>query len=93
VNWKLEHGRSFFIDIVRDGIALKDTRELRFSDPRPLPPATAYEEAADHFGGWIESAADFLETADFGRGRNFTKMAAFNLHQAAETIYQGCFSS
>jgi len=88
-NWKLEHGRGFFIDILRDGVVLKDTRGVVFSEPRPLPPTTALEEATDYFEEWKESFDDFKLAADtlIQNGRN--KRAAFNLHQAVETLYQG----
>ncbi len=88
-NWKLEHGRGFFIDILRDGVVLKDTRGVVFSEPRPLPPTTALQEATDYFEEWKESFDDFKLAADtlIQNGRN--KRAAFNLHQAVETLYQG----
>lgn len=89
VNWKLEHGRGFFIDILRDGIVLKDTPGAEFSEPQPLPPATALHEAREYFEEWQEDAREFIETANFCRSRGFTKKAAFNLHQATEALYQG----
>lgn len=89
VNWKLEHGRAFFIDIARDGVLLKDTPSISFVEPQPLSPATALQEAQEHFEDWSESVEEFLETAKFTRGRGFTRKAAFQLHQAAETLYQG----
>lgn len=89
VNWKLEHGRGFFIDIARDGAILQDTPGITFSEPKPLPPATALEEAEGYLEEWTESFDDFMLAANtlVERGRN--KRAAFNLHQAAETVYQG----
>lgn len=94
VNWKLEHGRGFFIDILRDGVVLKDTPGVDFSEPQPLPPATALEEASDHFEEWQGSTMRFLKlakisTEEGASDQEWRKNAAFNLHQAAETIYQG----
>lgn len=89
VNWKLEHGRSFFIDIVRDGVVLYEISDARFVDPQPLPPETALEEAEEYFADWTESVAEFLDTARYSRGRGYTKKAAFLLHQAVEVLYQG----
>lgn len=89
VNWKLEHGRGFFIDIARDGVVLQDTPGIAFSEPQPLPPSTALEEAKEYYEEWKQDADEFLATVEFCRSRGFTKKAAFNLHQAAETIYQG----
>ncbi|MGE7199606.1 HEPN domain-containing protein [Brevundimonas naejangsanensis] len=89
VNWKLEHGRGFFIDIARDGVVLQNTPGVAFSEPQPLPPSTALEEAKEYYEEWKQDADEFLATVEFCRSRGFTKKAAFNLHQAAETIYQG----
>ncbi|GAW39746.1 HEPN domain protein [Brevundimonas sp. SH203] len=89
VNWKLEHGRGFFIDIARDGVVLQDTPGVAFSEPQPLPPSTALEEAKEYYEEWKQDADEFLAMVEFCRSRGFTKKAAFNLHQAAETIYQG----
>lgn len=88
-NWKLEHGRGFFIDILRDGVVLKDTPGITFSEPRPLPPTTAFEEASEHFEEWKESEAGFARLAAFAISNGDLKHAAFLLHQTAETLYQG----
>jgi predicted nucleotidyltransferase/HEPN domain-containing protein len=89
VNWKLEHGRPFFIDIIREGVVLKDTPGASFVDPQPLPPATALAEAEEYWADCNESYQDFMLAAStlMKAGRN--KRAAFNLHQATETLYQG----
>ena len=89
INWKLEHGRGFFIDIARDGVPLTDTPGVAFSEPQPLLPSTALQEAIDHFEEWREMADGFTMAANLLREKDQTKLAAFNLHQAAETIYQG----
>lgn len=93
-NWKLEHGRGFFIDILRDGVVLKDTPGVTFSEPQPLPPTTAVAEASEHFEEWTGATSRFLKLARISaeEGMNdeeWRKNAAFNLHQAAETLYQG----
>jgi len=89
VNFKLEHGRSFFIDIVREGVVLRDTPGVKLSDPQPLAPATALEETIEHVETWKESFDGFKMSADFLIERGTTKLAAFNLHQATESLYQG----
>ena len=89
VNYKLEHGRSFFIDIVRDGVTLFDTPGLDFVQPMPLSPETALQEAEYTYEEATESADEFIETAAFTRGRGFTRKTAFLLHQATETLYAG----
>jgi len=89
VNWKLEHGRGFFIDIARDGVVLKDTSGIAFSEPQPLPPSTALEEAIEYFEQWQEDASRRKELAEFAVTKGFNSEAAFELHRVAETIYQG----
>ncbi|ASD25497.1 HEPN domain-containing protein [Brevundimonas diminuta] len=89
VNWKLEHGRGFFIDIARDGVVLKDTPGVAFSEPQPLPPSTALEEATGYFEEWKEDASRRQELAEFAISKGFNNEAAFELHRVAETIYQG----
>uniref|UniRef100_A0A0N4ZGT5 HEPN domain-containing protein n=1 Tax=Parastrongyloides trichosuri TaxID=131310 RepID=A0A0N4ZGT5_PARTI len=89
VNFKLEHGRPFFIDIVREGVVLKDTPGVKLSDPQPLPPATALEEASEYSEEWQEDASRRKELAEFAVSKGFNSEAAFELHRVAETIYQG----
>nr|WP_303705180.1 HEPN domain-containing protein [Brevundimonas naejangsanensis] len=89
VNWKLEHGRGFFIDIARDGVVLNDTPGVAFSEPQPLPPSTALEEAIEYFEEWQEDASRRKELAEFAVSKGFNSEAAFELHRVAETIYQG----
>lgn len=89
VNWKLEHGRGFFIDIARDGVVLQDTPGVAFSEPQPLPPSTALEEAIEYFEEWKESEGGFARLAAFAITSGDFKHAAFLLHQVTETIYQG----
>ena len=89
VNWKLEHGRGFFIDILRDGVVLKDTPGVTFSEPQPLPPSTALQEASDYFEEWAEGEAGFARLAAYAAQNGDFKHAAFLLHQVTETLYQG----
>lgn len=89
VNWKLEHGRGFFIDIVREAVVLMDTPGTAFVEPKPLLPATALTEAVEHYENMQESSASLLRTAAFAHRGGDDKLAAFLLHQSAETSYQG----
>lgn len=87
VNRQLKHGRPFFLDIVRDGIALYEAPSHPFANPAPLSAEAAREEAQGYFDEWFPMAGDFLEAADLFRARDKPKFAAFNLHQAAERLY------
>jgi uncharacterized protein len=87
VNRQLKHGRYFFTDIVRDGIALYEAPDHPFAHPEPLTEEAAIEEAKGYYAEWYPSAQAFLRSADFMRGDARPKEAAFLLHQSAERLY------
>jgi predicted nucleotidyltransferase/HEPN domain-containing protein len=87
VNDQLSHGRPFFADIAEQGIALYEAEGFELATPRVLPPEEAKAEARKHFEDWFPSSEEFLAGAEFHRSRGSTKLAAFNLHQAAERAY------
>lgn len=87
VNWHLEHGRPFFTDIVRQGVALYEAEGFCFHEPRKLPPEEARAEAQRHFDEWFPTAVEFAAGAEFHRSRDSEKLAAFNYHQATERLY------
>ena len=87
VNEQLQHGRPFFVDIVRDGIVLYETDGHPFDNPRPLTPAAALKEARAYYEKWFESAGRFLQTGVEQSSKGWTNEAAFNFHQATERFY------
>ena len=91
VNEKLALGRYFFIDIVRDGIALFEEPGHPFAEPSPLAPSQALKETQDYFDEWFESARRFLANAVDNAERGWNKEAAFLLHQATERFYHCLF--
>ncbi|MEG3125150.1 HEPN domain-containing protein [Sphingomonas sp. GB1N7] len=87
VNAQLERGRPFFVDIVKQGVALYDAEGFCFAAPRDLPPEEARIEAQGYFQEWFESAAAFAKGAAYYRDIGRPKEAAFNFHQSAERFY------
>lgn len=87
VNRQLERGRSFFADILREGIVLEDTPGVKFVTPGELGPKMALEEAQQSFSEWMGSASGFLKGARFYISDDEPKLAAFSLHQATEHLY------
>ncbi|WP_404477489.1 HEPN domain-containing protein [Novosphingobium sp. BL-52-GroH] len=87
VNDGLAHGRYFFMDLVRDGIALYQSDDSDLLAPRPKTPEAALAMAKEYFEEWFPSAAALKEGADFYIGRGRLKEAAFSLHQATERLY------
>jgi len=87
VNDGLAHGRYFFMDIARDGIALYEADDTELHKPKPKTPPEALAMAKEYFEEWMPSAQQFLETAKFTMSRRWTKKAAFLMHQATENLY------
>jgi len=87
VNEQLHHGRPFFVDIARDGIALYEMEGSEFDQPRPLTHAKLQEEAKRYFEEWFKSAEGFLRNAGYAIRDDDPKLAAFLLHQATERFY------
>jgi uncharacterized protein len=87
VNTKLRRGRPFFVDIVRDGIALYELTGHPFDQPAALSPAEALKEAQGYFDEWFRSAQDFQDQARYAVEQGRPKIAAFELHQATERFY------
>ena len=91
MNEKLRLGRFFFIDILRDGIVLFEEPGHPFAEPRPLSAREALDESRDYLERWMQSASELQEGAQFHMSRGHANQAAFNLHQAAERLYQCLF--
>jgi predicted nucleotidyltransferase/HEPN domain-containing protein len=87
VNRQLDQGRPFFVDIVRQGIALYEAEGFAFHPPRELPPEEARAEAQKYHDEWFSTASEFLAGAEFHMSRGASRLAAFNLHQATERFY------
>lgn len=89
VNDGLAHGRVFFMEVAREGIALYEADDSELHQPKPKTPAQALAAAREYFEEWYPSAAAFKEGSDFYIGKGRLKEAAFSLHQATERLY-GC---
>ena len=87
VNDGLAHGRYFFMDVAKEGIALYQSDDSELHQPKPKTPSQALAMAREYFEEWYPSAAALKEGADFYIGRERLKEAAFSLHQATERLY------
>jgi len=87
VNDGLAHGRFFFMDVARDGIALYQADDSELAEPKPKTPDQALAMAREYFDEWFPSAAALKEGTDFYIGKGRLKEAAFSLHQATERLY------
>ncbi len=87
VNDGLAHGRYFFMDVAKDGIALYDGDDTELHEPKPKTPDQAYAMAKEYFDEWMENAIGFLANYQFSLSRSDWKRAAFMLHQSTENLY------
>jgi predicted nucleotidyltransferase/HEPN domain-containing protein len=87
VNDGLAHGRYFFMDVARDGIALYEYDEKELHQPKPKTPEQALAMAKEYFEEWIPAAEDFSDSANHLIEKGRYKRAAFLTHQAAESLY------
>ena len=87
VNDALAHGRYFFMDIARDGIALYESDDTELHQPKPKTPERAYALAREYFDEWFPAAMKRFEGAQFYREKGYLKDAAFDFHQATERLY------
>ncbi|KHS42921.1 nucleotidyltransferase and HEPN domain-containing protein [Novosphingobium subterraneum] len=87
VNDGLAHGRYFFMDVARDGIAIYEADDSELHTPKPKTPEQALAMAKEYLEEWYPAAlrAHVNFRDDLGRGWN--NDAAFMLHQATERFY------
>jgi len=89
VNDGLAHGRVFFMEVAKDGIALYEADDRELATPKPKTPQQAHDAAKEYFEEWLPNAAGFLKGFHFYVSEEDWKRAAFLLHQATESLYQG----
>jgi predicted nucleotidyltransferase/HEPN domain-containing protein len=87
VNEQLRHGRPFFVDIARDGIALYELEGVEFDQPHHLSRAKRQGEAQRAFESWYPKGMTALKGARFYMAEGDANDAAFLLHQSAERFY------
>jgi predicted nucleotidyltransferase/HEPN domain-containing protein len=95
VDAALSRGRYFWVDIIREGVALYELPGYPLAAPKPPTAADAYRVAKGYFDAKQVDIRRWLETADFqtvqsSHDEGFRKLAAFSLHQATENAY-ACF--
>jgi predicted nucleotidyltransferase/HEPN domain-containing protein len=88
VNDGLAHGRYFFLDIAKDGIAIYQSDDSELARPHPKTPAAALKMAEEYFEDRFPYAISRFEGAKFHMERGNLRDAAFDLHQTAERLYQ-----
>ena len=87
VNDGLAHGRYFFMDVARDGIALYEADDTELHTPKPKTPPEALAMAKEYFDEWYSAAMRKYDFVKFGIQKGHPKETAFELHQTTETLY------
>jgi predicted nucleotidyltransferase/HEPN domain-containing protein len=87
VNDGLAHGRFFFMDVRRDGIAIYQSDDSELAEPKPKTPSQALAMAKEYFEEWFPASMRRYEFAKFGIEKGHLKETAFELHQTAESLY------
>jgi predicted nucleotidyltransferase/HEPN domain-containing protein len=87
VNDGLAHGRFFFMDVARDGIAIYQSDDSELAEPKPKTPDQALTMAREYYEEWLPSAMQRFELAKIAASKGFSKPAAFDLHQTTEFLY------
>lgn len=89
VNDGLAHGRVFFMEVAKDGIAIYEADDRELATPKPKTPERALAMAREYFEDWLPSAQSFHRGFRHAVDDGDFKKAAFDLHQATERLY-GC---
>jgi predicted nucleotidyltransferase len=87
VNDGLAHGRSFFMDLARDGIALYQVDNCELHSPKPKTPQEAYDAAKQYYDKWFNLAITSKMGFQFFYDNKRFEDAAYNLQQACERLY------
>jgi HEPN domain-containing protein/predicted nucleotidyltransferase len=87
VNCELKKDRYFFADIKKEGILLYDSGEFKLSEPKELNEQERKEIARQDYDHWIKRGNNFLKTFKLMFDEKQYSDAAFQLHQATESLY------
>lgn len=87
VNQALGRGEYFWVDIVRDGIALYELPNHALATPKPLTASDAYDMALQYRDHWLGKIDSALKLAAFAMHEGEVNDAAFLFHQATERAY------
>ena len=87
VNDGLAHGRYFFMDVAKEGIALYSYDDKELHTPKPKTAEQALAMAKEYFDEWFPSAMGRDKLARYAVQEGLWKHAAFEYHQTAEALY------
>jgi uncharacterized protein len=87
LNQKIEDRFYFFTDLKKEGIWLFNSGNYKLSRARRFSPEELRREAEGHFRNGFQRTVFFFDNYKFNIEKRRNKIAAFELHQAAEHAY------
>lgn len=87
VNDGLAHGRVFFIEVAKDGVALYEADNRDLATPKPKTPNEALKAAKEYFEDGMAGALSRQKLAKYAVAEGLLKDAAFDFHQTTERLY------
>lgn len=87
VNDGLAHGRVFFMEVAKDGIALYEADDRELATPKPKTPNEALKTAKEYFEDGMAGALSRQKLAKYAVAEGLLKDAAFDFHQTTERLY------
>lgn len=87
-NRKLEKGRYFYVDVVKEGIALFNDGKSKLSKPKKLNFSDIKQNALEHYDKSYNFGSGRLVAAKLFKERGDYVSGVFDLHQAFENYYK-----
>ncbi len=87
VNDGLAHGRYFFMDVAKEGVALYQSDDIELHMPKPKTSKQALAMAKEYFDEWFPSSMRKFKLSRDAVEQGFAKEAAFLFHQTTESLY------
>ncbi len=88
LNEWLENYRSFYVDVLRDGIMLYDSGNCKLSKAKELSPQRIKEVAEREYSIMFTDGNRFLDHGYYDFSNKWYKLGSFELHQACERYYK-----
>jgi HEPN domain-containing protein/predicted nucleotidyltransferase len=87
LNQQIRDGQYFFVEIIREGVILHDSRRHQLAKPKVLGPKERLSLAQADFKFWFGSANEFWRGSGYYAGRGLGPQAAFLLHVSVERYF------
>lgn len=87
LNKLIERGNYFLTDIKKEGVLLYDNGRHKLARRRRLDPKERQKYSEEDYRQWFKSAKGFYKMFEAAFAMREYKIAAFQLHQAAERAY------